>query len=208
VAAYNEDTSDVAVFNQTRSVYPLGSIQQRILEPLAGAQRDAEGTINLTVRDGDLATFNLDDDEKLRSQFDDLANGEFDDEQNDIERLQNLARIYSSSYDTSEWNQVIADQLATFKGEEKYNFVRDLRDSYRDSLSTNVEAKIFNTIPDYVFWDIKKPLSPERTVRSNRYNPLRGADRDFFEMRNMEEYHVRQKNRDNLNDSTTLYSQY
>jgi len=47
----------------------MGSIQQRILDPLAGATRDKEGTINLTVSDKELGVFKLDDEEALKSQF-------------------------------------------------------------------------------------------------------------------------------------------
>lgn len=137
----------------------MGSIQQRILDPLAGATRDKEGTINLTVSNKDLNVFKLDDEEVLKSQFQDIVSGdgEFDDDQNDIERLSRLAKVYSGSYNTSEWNQIISDSLNTFKEGEKYDYVKDIKMAYGDSLKSTTEEKIFNTIPDYVFWDIKKP---------------------------------------------------
>lgn len=115
----------------------------------------------MTVSDRDLNSFNLDNEDTLKAQFEDINNGdgEFDDDQNDAERLQRLARVYSGSYDTSEWNQIISDSLSTFKNGEKYDFVRDLKDSYGDSLKMTTEEQIFKTIPDYIFWDIKKPLT-------------------------------------------------
>lgn len=186
----------------------MGSIQQRILDPLAGATRDTEGTINLTVKDIDLKVFNLDDEEVLKTQFQDIkaGDGEYDE---DVERLQNLARVYSSSYNTGEWNQIISDSLDTFKKGEKYDYVRDLKAAYGNSLSTTNEQKIFKTLPDYVFWDIKKPQGPKIFRRYNRYGQQRGREHNsFFDMRESEEYMIRQHSRDNLNDSTTLYRQY
>jgi hypothetical protein len=37
--------------------------------------------------------------------------------------------------------------------------VKDLKDAHRNSLATSLEDKILETIPDHVFWDIKKPIN-------------------------------------------------
>lgn len=46
-------------------------------------------------------------------------------------------------------------------------------------------------------------------MRTNRYNPARGREfENFFDMRNSEEYAIRQNNRDNLNDGVSLFNKY
>jgi hypothetical protein len=48
-------------------------------------------------------------------------------------------------------------------------------------LAQTKEERIFATIPDHVFWDIKKPLQKNRNLlRENRYNPFRGKEFDSY----------------------------
>jgi hypothetical protein len=52
--------------------------------------------------------------------------------------------------------------------------------------------KIFDTLPDHVFWDIKKPRNVDKEIPVNPYNPFREYPfRDFFEFRDYEEYNDR-----------------
>ena len=81
-----------------------------------------------------------------------------------------------------------------------------MKDAYKNSLSTTTEEKIFNTIPDHVFWDIKTPQKDSPLVRTNRFNPFRGRESaNFFEMRDTEEFMDRQETKANLNDSISLH---
>ena len=54
----------------------MGSLMQRIIDPFAGHSKDENGSIIYTVQDKELAFFNLDNDEKLRKQFESLKNGD------------------------------------------------------------------------------------------------------------------------------------
>ena len=99
------------------------------------------------------------------------------------------------------------EELSVFKKGEKYQFSKDLADAYKNSLKTSTEQKIFDRIPDYYFWDIKKPNLPFKPfTRKNKHNPFRGREhRDFFEMRATEQYFDSQELMDNLNPSVSTY---
>ena len=84
-----------------------------------------------------------------------------------------------------------------------------MKDAYKNSLRTTTEEKILSTIPDHVFWDIKKPLQKKPIIPKNKYNPFRGREFDnFFEMRESEEYMDRMRKKDNINDSISIYKRY
>lgn len=56
-----------------------------------------------------------------------------------------------------DWNAILDRELGKFAPNEEYDYVKDLRKSYATGLATTEAQKIFKTIPDHVFWDIKKP---------------------------------------------------
>jgi len=94
-----------------------------------------------------------------------------------------------SIFKADDFEKILVKELGVFKDGEKYDFVKDLKDAYKNSLKTTTEDKILATIPDHVFWDIKKPLQKKAIIPKNRYNPFRGREYDnFFEMRDSEEY--------------------
>lgn len=62
-----------------------------------------------------------------------------------------------TEFDVNEFQNMAAKTLGAFLEGEKYDFTRDLTDAYKSSMQTTTEEKIFNTIPDHVFWDIKTP---------------------------------------------------
>ena len=49
------------------------------------------------------------------------------------------------------------EQLSVFKEGEKYDYVKDLKDAFKDGLSRSTADKILDTIPLHAFWDIKVP---------------------------------------------------
>lgn len=56
------------------------------------------------------------------------------------------------------WNQILGEELGVFKYDEEYSFTTDLRRNFDASLAESKQQKIFKTIPEHVFFDIKKPL--------------------------------------------------
>ena len=100
-------------------------------------------------------------------------------------------------------------ELAIFDEGEEYSYSKDMKHAYQYSMKTNTETKIFDTLPEHIFWDIKTPQRPNPHIRLNRYNPFRGREfENFFELRKSEEYLDGQKNKRNLNDSVTHYRKY
>ena len=107
-------------------------------------------------------------------------------------------------------DKLMEKELAVFKTGEKYNFTKDMKDAYKSHLKLNLEDKIFKTIPDHYFWDIKKPNQKRSApIQQNRYNPFRGNEYDnFFEMVEHEEYMEEQMAHKNLNNSVSMFRKY
>lgn len=108
------------------------------------------------------------------------------------------------------WNDILSRELGKFKKGEEYDYVTDMRRAYANGLATTELQAIYKTIPDYVFWDIKKPLKGnDLDVPRNRYNPAR-ADPidDFFEARKHEQWLVGREANRNVNTTITRYRQY
>jgi hypothetical protein len=95
----------------------------------------------------------------------------------------------ASPFEVEKFHEQLDKELGVFKNGEKYDYVKDLKEAYKDSLKTTSEEKIFSSIPQHFFWDIKRPLQKNPGVRLNRYNPFRGREyNSFFDMRDAEEY--------------------
>ena len=100
-------------------------------------------------------------------------------------------------------------ELAVFGEGEEYNYSKDMKHAYQHSLKTNTESKIFSTLPDHLFWDIKTPQREKGHIRLNRYNAFRGREfNNFFEMRASEQYMDSQHKKPNRNDSVSMYRRY
>jgi predicted metalloprotease with PDZ domain len=65
----------------------------------------------------------------------------------------------NSPMTVDQFNEVLDKEFSVFKGGKKYDFVSDLRDAYAPGLEKSANEKILETIPDYVFWDIKTPAT-------------------------------------------------
>ena len=88
--------------------------------------------------------------------------------------------------------QFVIDELDVFKEGNNYSFVKDLREGFDDGLRTSAADKIFDTLPDHVFYDIKKPLEKTPEGIWNKYNPARPhPNSNFFDMRAHEDYFMR-----------------
>lgn len=115
----------------------------------------------------------------------------------------------NTGFNIADFHNELSKELGVFKEGEKYDFAKDLKDAYKISLKSDTEQKIFNTIPEHYFWDIKTPQDKKPVIRKNRYNPFRGREHDnFFDMRAEEEYIRRNHVKTNVNDSTSIYTRY
>jgi hypothetical protein len=85
-----------------------------------------------------------------------------------------------------------------------------MREAFDDGLRTSAADKIFDTLPDHVFYDIKKPLDKENESFWNEYNPARRhAHSSFFDMRRHEDYFINQnKKQDNIKNNVSYYRKY
>lgn len=103
------------------------------------------------------------------------------DEDEDKARIQLVKELEENiqGYSIKEWEDVIAKELGIFK-EDDYNFAKDLKHAYHRSLKTTTEQKIFDSIPDHYFWDIKASQFTKPYIRKNRYNPYRGREHESF----------------------------
>jgi DUF2075 family protein len=212
---YNSDNTATKVFGARNSKYERGSLLQRIIDPFAGAGRDEFGSIIYNVNDKELQSFGVENDEQLRAEWERLkAKNEVWETDEEDETAFRLALVKELEENTSvfkveDFHDILNKELGVFKKGEQYDFSKDLKEAYKDSLKTSTEQKILATIPDHVFWDIKKPQQSNPLIRKNRYNPFRGREFDnFFDMRATESWMDAQSNKVNLNDSCSMYRKY
>lgn len=136
---------------------------QKLLDPFAGAKRDEDGALVYTVTDEELSSEGLDDAELLKKSYDMAVKAgqvsDLDPEDEDAWREAVVDELSSerSPFKLDEFHAVLDKELAVFDKGEQYDFVKDLKDAHKRGLATSLEAKIFQTIPDHAFWDIKKP---------------------------------------------------
>ena len=94
-----------------------------------------------------------------------------------------------SEEEMERYHAVLDRELGKFAPGEEYSYVKDMSKAYAKGLATSEAEKIFKTIPDHVFWDIKKPLVAEERVNRNPYNPARNyPNHDFFDTRSQEQW--------------------
>jgi hypothetical protein len=65
----------------------------------------------------------------------------------------------NSPYSIDEFDKILDKEFSVFKDGEKYDFVKDMQLGFKNSLSKSKAQRIFETLPDHVFWDIKKPIN-------------------------------------------------
>jgi hypothetical protein len=182
--AYDSDSKTAFKPVAKKQEYAKGSLMQKVMDPFAGAISDADGALHYTVEHKELK--NVDDDKLLRAQFAELQGNnevwDVDEEDEDAFRLAMLKELEegTSGFSVDDFASIMDKELAVFQNGEKYSYVKDLKEAYRTSLSQTKEERIFATIPDHVFWDIKKPLQAEPLIKRNRYNPFRGKEFENF----------------------------
>ena len=84
-----------------------------------------------------------------------------------------------------------------------------MNDAFGDGLKTSLAAKILNTIPAHVFWDIKTPINMEQQSLMNQYNPARKVFNDnFFDIRTDEAWLKERKVNMQLKSSVSKFRNY
>ena len=156
----------------------------------------------------------LTDEAKLREQYERAKTKnevwDFDEEDEEAFKQALLQELEEDKacISVDDFDKVLDKELGTFI-DQRYDYVKDLKDAYKSSLKTTAEQKIFATIPDHVFWDIKTPKKAPALIRTNRYNPFRGREyANFFEMRDQEAYMDSQERKDNRNSSISMFRRY
>ena len=181
---YNSDTKSVFKFAGKKQAYSKGSLMQKIMDPLAGAHTDKDGALHYHVEDKELRFLN--NEEVLRAQYEKFNSAaevwDVDEQDEDAFRLAMLQELEEgkSGFKIDDFAAILDKELAVFQKDEKYDYVKDLKDAYRISLSQTTEQRIFSTLPDHVFWDIKKPQQAGYLLKKNRYNPFRGKEFENF----------------------------
>lgn len=160
-----------------------------MIDPLAGAVELPTGTLFYTVEDKELGTDV--DEEKLYNEFKKIRAGvPIEDTDIVIKAAESMEEM--SPFTEDKFIEVLDREFNVFKGNEKYDYVKDLTDAYKDSLSKSNAEKIFDTIPVHVFWDIKTPQVPDQQRFMNPYNSFRKYHvQSFFDHREYEEFHDR-----------------
>lgn len=122
-----------------------------------------------------------------------------------------FADLSADNVSLERWNEILGEELGVFKHDEKYDYATDMRRQYDHTLKESKFTKIFKTLPDHVFYDIKKPMFKymEESIRYNTINPTRKhwAD-DFFEYRELDEWRENRYTKRDLNQSISHYRRY
>lgn len=183
------------------------------MDPLAGAERDENGTLVYTLQDKEL--IGVDNEDKLRAEYERLkagTEGTMDMAEDDAEALR-LAILEdmdaNSAFNADEFAEILDKEFSIFKNGSKYDFVQDLKSAYSGSLERTAADRILDTIPEHVFWDIKTPLVQDMKKHMNPYNPFREyPTQSFFDAREYEEYMSRRTKKENILDGISTRRRY
>ena len=154
------------------------------------------------------------DEDKLREEYelrkDINAEGLELEEDYDQANLKLMEEMQKFSPDLQEeFQRELSECLNFGKEGEELSFVQLLTKNYKNSLAKTLEDQIFDTLPDHVFWDIKKPLVEGEERSKNKYNSFRRRSYDsFFDFRDYEAYNRKRDRKENLSDAISPYRRY
>jgi len=180
--------------------YPRGSLRQKLFEPLAGARRNADGTLVFEMSERDLA--NCFSESAMRKEFEKASANEVQPSDEDDEEAEqamvdaNWDELDEGQLPMEDWEALVDKELDVFLQSDKYSYVKDIEQAFAPGQTASLEAKILKTIPDHAFWDIKRPRSSEQDMFVNKFNPSRKYPfESFFDRRNYEQWmHDRETN--------------
>lgn len=175
---------------------------------MAGARKDENGTVVYKVSDKEVnfgfEPADLQKEFEIRNNLEAIDFG--DAEGTDLRVLFLEEMQKDEAIDENRWNEIIDKELSIFKEGEKYDYVRDMRSAYAPALEKSLYDKIFETLPDHVFWDIKTPINQELDHHVHRYNPARPlAETSFFQMRKYEAYLLERSVKSNIGRDISMY---
>jgi hypothetical protein len=191
--------------------FEKGSLLQKIFDPLATAQKLANGSVFYNLTDKEVQA-QLPDEAQLKEEYQKAKTGgevEVAAEAENELRLALLQEMDQSAFSLDDFNEVLDKEFSVFKKGEKYDYVKDMRNAFSKSLEKSTAQKIFEKIPEHVFWDIKTPQQPDEQKYMNPYNPFRKyPNSNFFDIRETEAFMDRRVRKDNTNDGISLYRRY
>jgi hypothetical protein len=102
-------------------------------------------------------------------------------------------RGYKIDVSGDEMDELFRRELHILESQtEEYNTVKALHTMFQHGIEKPMAEKIFDTIPDHVFHDIKQPLIKQKELTKNPYNPFRKLPHeDFFDQVNHNDWHSR-----------------
>lgn len=158
---YNQTNKDSKPRSKKRQ-YEKGSLAQRVFAPLQDTNVNKDGTVEYEIEAKEIQT-DFKNEEGLRRQWEALKNSpsealEFGEDEVSEMRIAVLESLNEDDSLIDKWQDVLDKEFGVFKPGEKYSYVEDLRRGYQKSLHTSQRDRILATIPDHVFWDIKKPI--------------------------------------------------
>jgi len=190
--------------------FEKGSLAQKLFEPLATAKKLENGSLFYKVEEKEVAK-DMDED-KLRKQFERARSAEpleFGEEEQDELRVALLDELADQKLNLDDLNSYLDQELSIFKNGEQYSYVKDLKEGFKEGIETPTSVKILRTIPDHVFWDIKKPFADDEEVVINTHNPAREYPGvSFFDIRNTEEWLYAAELKENLNPTISKHRKY
>lgn len=105
----------------------------------------------------------------------------------------------------------LLDKLNIFQEDEEYNLVKDMQDGFKKSLSKTTYDRLFDQLPEHVFWDIKVPRDPPQGTRPpiGKYNPLKPYQYlSFLDFKYDDEYFYRRIHNPNLDEHKRINKHY
>lgn len=144
--AYHEAGKREVARAAATSRYERGSLMQRIMDPLADATRDANGSICHTVSQADMDRFSpeLAEEATLREQYERAKSKnevwDFDEEDEEAFKQALMQELEEdrAGISVDDFDRVLDKELGSFL-DGKYDYVRDLKDAYKSSLRTTAE---------------------------------------------------------------------
>lgn len=101
------------------------------------------------------------------------------------------------------------NQLNVFKEEEEYNLVKDLQDGFNKSLSKPLYDRLFEKLPEHVFWDIKTPLHKTMPKVLGKYNQMKPYQHNsFLDFKYDDEYFYRRSKNPNTDQHRRINRHY
>ena len=135
---YNSNTKVGFKPESYTSRYAKGSFMQRVMDPLAGAYKDTDGVLRYHLEDVELPV--MQDEDRLRAIYEKMKGhqevSDVDDEDEDAVRIAMYQELEEgqTTFSIEDFHAVLDKEFNLFGKGEKYDYVKDMKDAYKDSL--------------------------------------------------------------------------